>query len=293
MVESDNLKNLKQELLSSFINWVLFLIFLIAVILTIYLCYFYFNSDIIIDFFNLFNKSAIIKNNYTLVFAYPQIIATIGFSIAYIYFFYAVKRRGVSIVESNEIETKHFAFIFFIMKIFTGVIVLVAYCLYLFNENANEQLCLIVFFFILYVVVRTKTFKKYQVIMAKYTNIIDFITFLQTKVYSTTKWIFLNLSEILDIILLMTIFTAFIGIYREYNLFTILLFEFILVEIFFLVSIINKIPKYTVTIHTKTNQIYNSVFILYDSPKEYLMFLDENDKKTMICKSSINFIEKG
>jgi len=90
----------------------------------------------------------------------------------------------------------------------------------------------------------------------------------------------------------MTVLTAFFAIYRDYNLFTLLLFEFIFIEVFILLSIINKIPKHKLNIHTR-KQVFKEIFIIYESPKEYLMILDNNDNKTMICKSTIEHIEKS
>jgi len=73
-----------------------------------------------------------------IIFAYPQILVTIGFLIAYVYLFHSIKRRGVSILESNELETKQLALVIFIIKILTGLIVIVIYCDYLFKIKAIE-----------------------------------------------------------------------------------------------------------------------------------------------------------
>lgn len=275
-----------------FVQWVVILASILSFVLVLYFWNFYLDPEPLIKFFDLFNKSNLIKENYQIIFTYPQILLTIGFFITYVYFFHSIKTRGVSLLESNEIESKQFAFVIFIIKIFTGLIVIASYCYYLIKEQAIEQFVLIIVIIIIYLIIRHNIFRRYQFIINQYRQIICYIKYLQSVANFPKKWILSNLGELLDIILLLTILTAFFGIYRGYNLFTILIFEFILVEIFFLFSLINKIPKYFVNIHLKTNKIFSKVFIIYESPKEYLIILDENDKKTEIYKNSINFISK-
>lgn len=83
----------------------------------------------------------------------------------------------------------------------------------------------------------------------------------------------------------------FFGVFYNYNLFTILIIEFLLIDTYFLMSLINKMPKFLMTIKTKNNYFFNQVFVIYDSPKKYIMILDGNNKKTNLCKDSIDWME--
>jgi hypothetical protein len=269
-----------------FITRTFLLLFFVIAILGIFFVY-YFGFSInhyYIKFFEFFEKSQVIKSQYISFLSYPIILAILTFLAGYIYLFFRIKRQGFSIYE--EKESVQYAVYSFISKVVFGIGIIIFFILYLIQKGETSQIILVLLFISGYIIIRSMILSKYKIILKNYENLKGYIEFMNNSSPMIFRIVFNQFHLIMDVILLFTFLTAILCILENFNLFTLLIFEFILLEIYVLISLFNKIPKETSIIQL-TNNVLNNVFILYDSPRNFLLILNDENKRMKICKNQI------
>ena len=103
-----------------------------------------------------------------------------------------------------------------------------------------------------------------------------------------TIWYFLNqIPIILKSIFGLTFITAFFGLIFEFNVLSIIYLELNLVMWYSIVSAVSYLPKKTVSITLNTGKIIEDVYILDDSPKEYIRALTPENEMVKIMTGSV------
>lgn len=107
-----------------------------------------------------------------------------------------------------------------------------------------------------------------------------------------TIWYILNqIPTILKSIFGLTFITAFFGLIFEFNVLSIIYLELNLVMWYSIVSAVSYLPKKTVSITLNTGEIIEDVYILEDSPKEYIRALTPENKMIKIMTGSVMMLK--
>jgi hypothetical protein len=295
-------------------------------VITVY--FFYSHYQVIISFFEFFEKSKIIEQIVqdklkTELKLQDFITFLIGIFI-YFYFFRYLEKRGVKADVDDAKEGKYFSFLLCFLRIF-NFILFIPFLLYLSCiKYAWIEIFCILASYIIGRFVFLSLLQTYAVLISNYYSLdkwyridkahkLKLLSFYKEAKLSllfdkkimtnsnkfdfndfitTVKWfMILDIKSEMKYIFVISTLTIIIGIIAEFNLISIIYLFLNFVLWYSILSVFLYIPKKAKTITLTTGKKINYVYVVEESKNGYVLTLDSQNKLTKIMSALIETIE--